>query len=68
MKRQKSITKVVEAVRNLSDADMIAICTLLRRMYKNRSGEVRILYNTYIYEANPTLVFEDEMNILENVL
>lgn len=68
MKRQKSITNVVEAVRDLSDADMIAICTLLRRLYSNRSGDFRVMNDHYIYETYPTLIFEDEMNILTNVL
>lgn len=68
MKHQKSITKVVESVRDLSDADMIAVCTLLRRLYNNRSGEFRVMNDTYIYETYPTLIFEDEMNVLVRVL
>lgn len=67
MKHQKSITKTVEAVRTMSDADLIAICTLVRRLYCNRSGEFRVMNDHYIYESNPTLIFEDEMNILARI-
>lgn len=67
MKRQKSIMETVEAVRELSDTDLIAICTLVRRLYCNRSGEFRVMNDHYIYESNPTLIFEDEMNILARI-